>query len=136
MNANKVALGVVDVFYGDQRRIPRVPTVCVDPGQKNVEIVGAPRLVQNVFTIYIVLYHSQIVDNQINHKASDVLAQAVEDVIHADPTLTGLVAHSIVSSNESGYMNKDEGRTWFRGARLTITANSRTRLPMVPNYNQ
>lgn len=39
----KGGLNISDVYYGDQEKIPRVPTACVDTGSKQRELNGAPR---------------------------------------------------------------------------------------------
>lgn len=134
LKANQVTLNVADVFYSDQQRIPRTPTICVDPSSKTREIIGAPRRTKNVMEVYIILYFSRVIDVQVNSRDSDAMCDAVEAIVHADPTLGNLVIHSLVTHTEAGYRIRED--TQFRAARLTVQAESQSMLPMNSNYNQ
>jgi hypothetical protein len=132
--ANKVALGVVDVFYSDQWRVPRTPSICVQASRKNREVVGAPRRIRNTFETFILIYHSKVTEIQESARDVDVMADDLEALVHADLTFGGLVTTSMVVLNESGYRPKPD--TLFRGVRLTVQGQSTTYLPMAPGYNQ
>jgi hypothetical protein len=132
--ANQVALGVVDVFYSDQWRIPRTPTICVQASRKSRELVGAPRRVRNTLESYIIVYFSKVTDVQENARDADVMGDALEALVHANITFGGLVTNSMVILNESGYRPKPD--TQFRAVRLTVQGQSTTMLPMAPGYNQ
>lgn len=136
MDANKgnFVPVVQDVFYGDQKRIPRTPSITVAGSQKTRELAGAPRRTLNTFNVFINVFFCDVRDTEVNHRASDRLAEDVETLIHADITLGGLVINSLVALNEPGFLNRDTSK--FRGSRLVIQATSKTSLPMSPSYNQ
>jgi len=134
IETNKDSLGIADVWYGEQRKIPRTPTVEVIPGQKVRNPAGAPRRVDNGFECYIMIAAGIVQDTQLNLHLAGELAESVEAVIHADPTLGGICINSLVVRTEFGVAERSS--TEYRAARLTVQAQSRTLLPMQPNYNQ
>lgn len=125
---------VQDVYYGDQKQIPRTPAITVAASQKARELAGAPRRIENTFEVFINVYFSKVGAIALNHRGADQLAEAVEVKVHEDITLDGLVINSMVVLNESGFLNRDGSQ--FRGNRLIVRATSKTLLPMAPGYNQ
>lgn len=126
--AQQLALNVKDIFFGDQERIPRTPAVCVEPGEKRREYNGAPRRTQVDLTVYLIVYHYRIKDTQSIREENDLLAEAIETLIHTDCRLGGYVVNSLVTSVESGYQVK--GNSLFRASRLTVEARSQVQLPL------
>lgn len=120
-------LGIVDVFYGDQERIPRTPAACFEAGEKTRQLNGAPRRVMTNLTIYCLIYHNPIKSMQAVREEDDQLAEAIEAKIHEDPTFEGQVIDSLVTSIESGYQVK--ANSMFRASRLTIEARVQVQLP-------
>lgn len=129
---NSVVLGLADdsVYYGDQTLIPRSPTLCVEPDNKEQELRGGSRRVNATVRHYILLYHSEVRSPQSNRLEADQLAEAVEDLIHADATLGGLLIHSYVTGIDSGYPTK-QGVQW-RGSRITFEGYAVRQLPASP----
>lgn len=127
ITAQKAPLQIQDVYYGDQLKIPRTPSVCVDSDNRNREINGAPRRVANVLSAFIIVYHSPVQDVQKTRKDVDLLGEQIEALVHADPQLGGIVIHSLVTQYQSGYATKLG--TQYRSCRLTVQANSQTQLP-------
>jgi hypothetical protein len=125
---------VEDVFYGDQKQIPRTPAITVAASQKSRELNGVPRRIKNTFDVFINIYFSKVGPIALNHQGSDQLAEAVEALVHADITLDGLVIDSLVILNEAGFLNRENSQ--FRGNRLIVRAMSKKTLPMAPGYNQ
>lgn len=122
-----------DVYYGDQDRIPRTPSVCVEPGNKDRALAGAPNMTQNEFTVYILIYHNRAQDIQLTRRETDQLAYDIELYIHQDLQLknggsTPNVIHGFVTANESGYATKNG--TLYRAARLTYHGMNKTSLPL------
>jgi hypothetical protein len=120
-----------DVMYGDQDMIPRTPFICVEPNDKQRQLAGVPNMTENTFTIYILVYHNRVQDNQFTRKEVDTLAYEVEQLIHQDLQLknggAANMIHGFVMSNESGYAFKKG--TLFRTARLTYRGLNKTSLP-------
>lgn len=114
---NKQELGIEDVFDGDQELIPRTPAICVLIGDYGRELTGAPFRTDNAFTIYLMVYHAKIQDNQLNYRECNELAEAVMDLMHQNKTLGDNVIHGFVTSIEPGYVR--QGRSLSYVSRLT-----------------
>jgi hypothetical protein len=124
---NAEALGLVDVFYGDQSRIAKSPTLCIEPDLKNNPLRAAARVTWPEFTVYFIIYHAEIRNVEANRRDADVTAEKVEDFLNADPQSNGLLVHGYVSQSQSGYSPKANGL--MRANRLTFTGTSRHQLP-------
>jgi hypothetical protein len=124
---NKAELGLEGVFYGDQTKIPHVPTACVEPSDKVRDQQGEPRLMVNTMEVIILLYLMRIGDVQSTRIEVDKVAEDVEAQLHKDAQMGGLAYRSYVSRFESGYTQR--GNSLFRSARLTFHIESKTRLP-------
>lgn len=132
LETNKVSLGLADVFYGDQEKLPSTPIACVEPDTKTNTLSSAQRKVQIEFQVFILLYHSAVQSPEANRRDSDQLAADIETLIHADrtllrPDLTDRVIHCMIESVASGYVTKSN--TLVRASRLTFSALSQTILP-------
>ena len=125
--ANQATLGLADVFWGDQDRIPRTPAVAIEPDSKSRMLDGAPRRTLVEARVVLLVYHAKVQDIQVTRKQADQFAEAVETLIHTDKNLGGLVIHGMVTDLESGYAYKSG--TLFRTARLIYTATSKVSLP-------
>jgi hypothetical protein len=120
-------LGINDIFKGDQLKIARTPTVCIEPTTKRRQLVGAPRRTETEVEFDLLVYHSRVDDNQRNREDLDILADGIEEVIHKDPTMGGLVIHSMVSSMDPGYSAK--GSVFYRAYKITVQCQIREMLP-------
>jgi hypothetical protein len=122
-------LGLNDVLYGDQA--PAGSRIaCVETGTKQNEIDGAsmPRRVMRTYTVYILIYHNDVKFPSQNREDNDKQAEAVENLIHADKKLGGLINQTcLVTSVEAGYAAR--GSTIFQTSRLTVQATSLEMLP-------
>jgi len=128
----KADLKLQDVFYGDQRKIPRTPALCVEPGEKTRELNGAPRRTSVTMTNYLIVYHNPVTSASVIREEDDQRAEAIERFIHADPHFVDennedQVIQSLVTSIESGYQQK-EG-SLYRASRLTVEAQTQEQLP-------
>ena len=126
-NDNKIDLGLEDVYYGDQNRVPVTPALCIEPETKTNTLKSAFRTVNVEFKVYIIVYHSQVASPQDNRRNADALAEALETFVHADRDLGGLVTHCMIDEIASGYITK--GTTLMRASRLTFSAISQNQLP-------
>jgi hypothetical protein len=125
---NKVPLGIIDTFYGEQMKYPHTPAVSIETDNKAREIDGAPRRTLNTLTGYIIVYHSPVSDVQKTRRDVDLMAEAIEKLVHADSTMGGLVIHSLVTEIQSGYQNRPG--TQYRSSRLTVVATTQSQLPL------
>lgn len=128
LDSRKIALGLADVFYGDQALIPRTPTVCVDAGSMDRDLngVSAKGTTENTFRIYHLIYVGKVQDAQLNLKQSQQLAEAIMDVLHEDITMGGLVLHGYVRTIEPGYVRKRDGI--LKVERLSWQGMNKTRI--------
>jgi hypothetical protein len=115
------------IFYGDQERIPISPAVCVEPGEKKVELYGAGRMTEVNFVVYILTYHSELRDLESNRRDADRLAETITDLLNADAGFFGLAIHCFVSNVSSGYATKTNNT--LRASRITFELKSQERLP-------
>lgn len=91
-----------DVYYGDQSRYPKFPSVAVEPGPQEREM-KATGLQQRVsFDVSIYVYHGPIASQSSNSKATDVLAETLIDIVHSDRQLGGYLIHSHITAIEPG----------------------------------
>lgn len=125
---NMVTLGVQDVFYGEQTKYPRTPAVALESDTKRREINGAPRRTENDLNAFIIIYHSPVSDVQKTRRDVDLLAEAIENLVHSDSRLGGLVIHSLVDQMQSGYATR--GGTQYRSCRLSVSGKSQSQLPL------
>lgn len=139
VTANKVALGLQDIWYGDMDLIPHTPSLCVETGPTSRQLVGAPARVDNNFTVYLMIYHGKIQDVQLNRSDCDQMAVAVQNLLHTDlrldnPTYdgsvatgNGLVVFGMVTGIEPGYTVRS--KSLMRTSRVTWEGTSKTNLP-------
>jgi hypothetical protein len=128
MDTAKADLGLQAVYYGDQNKIPVTPVACIEPDTKTRLLRSATRVTDIDFTIFIIIYLQRIQSPQTNRIGSDAIAEDIEDFLHQDPTLGGILIHSYVASVNSGYVTKSDGLV--RACRLQYTGRSYERLPM------
>lgn len=122
-----VVLQAQDVYYGDQHKYPRVPSVAVEPSNRPRDLRGVTYRTDNNFTIYFLCYLAKVgQSNQETRQQIQQLSERIEDLIHSDAQLGGLVVHGWCSNNESGYTYRDN--TLYRTNRITYNALSRTAL--------
>lgn len=124
---NMTALGLQDVWYGDQELLPRTPAACVAPGNKTREFQGATFRTLNTFETYILAYYGKIQDVQQNLHAATTLADAIETLVHSDLKLGGNVIYVLCTQNEPGMITK--AGALLMGARMTFQSMSKTTLP-------
>lgn len=127
---NKRALGIKDVFYGDQDRIPRSPGLCVETGETNRELNGAPRRVLVKMTVYLLVYHNALKAGAAGQREeNDALAKAVQTEIHKNENkdLGGLIIHGYCTNAEMGYLQKQD--SLWQVTRITHESTSQVLLP-------
>jgi hypothetical protein len=129
-----VRLGLQDVYYGDQEKIARSPSVAVETGNKNRDLTGAPRRTTITLQVFLILYHSKVQDNQVTRLECDLMAETIEDELHKAEhvTLGGLVSHSMVTNVEYGYARR--ANTLWTATRMTYETLSLVNLPMAATY--
>ena len=116
-----------DVYYGDQVKIPFVPTICVEAGSHSRQSNGAPRRYLKTIYTYVLVYLGKVQGTGENMFEADQLAEQLEELLNADAQMAGLVIDSFVSSIEYNYLERTN--SIFRVARLTIESRMQEQLP-------
>jgi len=122
--ANSVALGIEDVWLGDQALLPHTPAACVVPGPLTRELTGMPNRTDNNMTAYVMIYHSILQNQEVTEMEAIQVSEAVMSLLHQDLSLGGTVIHGYVRTIEPGYSNK--ARSWYRSSRVTWTGLTKT----------
>lgn len=97
-----------DVYWGEQGRYPRTPTIAVVPGTIDRELTQTGMQATITFPISILVMHGPL--QHIEKTAKEVTEQAenVADILDADKTLGGLIIHGIVEEMEPGQVMRGE----------------------------
>lgn len=95
-----------DVYYGDQSRYPRFPSVAVEPGpqERTLKATGLQQRVS--FDLSIFVYHGPLVSQSYNAKQTDALAETLIDIVHSDRQLGGYLIHSHITAIEPGAVRR------------------------------
>lgn len=118
-------LGIKDVYYGEEANIPRTPAVAIEVSKSRTPYqTGNNYLV--TFNAVIDVFHSRYKSKQVTRQECDQFAKSVEDLLHADLKLGGLVINSFVSAIQTGGLRR--GTTLMQASRLTWQATSRKRI--------
>jgi hypothetical protein len=132
LNANKVSLGLEDVWFGDQDLLPRTPALCVEPGVKRRELSAAQNMTLNTIDTHFLLYYSEIVEIQQQRRATVAFAEAIETFLHQNhQTLLAvggqqLTIHGLCTDMDPGYAVKKD--RYFSAVIITWTSTTKTRL--------
>jgi hypothetical protein len=134
LKANKVALGLRAVYYGDQNLIPETPSVCVQPAELNRTLRGANWQVDNFIDVFIIVYHGEVQSKQVNQEECDARTVAIEAFLHTDHYLSNigidaqapLVTQGFVTNITPGTIRRDNKLQF--ASRLRYTAQSVTRI--------
>ena len=120
------SLGLKAVYYGDQSGIPLIPSATVELSSKTREYNQTGLQTNVVPEVAIIIYHGLMADVQTIKKELDQFVQLVEDKLHVDNTLGGLVISGIVTSVEPGA--SQVGNALFYAHRLTWEAMIKERI--------
>jgi hypothetical protein len=127
---NKATLFLDDVFYGNQNMIPRASAAVVTAMGKRRALAGvaAPGgRTDNDLMIIIDLHWSKVGDEATERKNCDDRAYALEQLIHADTTIGGIIIHGFIDSVDRGETQIANG-SMFRSVRMSFTGRTKTYL--------
>lgn len=115
-----------DVWYGDQNMIPRTPAAAVEPGSKTRAWSGTSSQSENRFSIDVIIFHSRLEDVNLTRKEALEQAEQVEELLHSDLTMGGLVIDSLCTAVEPGYAER--GNLLLQATSVTWEGRSKTRV--------
>jgi len=110
------------VYYGYQQLIPTFPALSVESGRKARVGNGTHRF-EIRFSVLMMLEHGQIQSTEVNKKESEELSELVEQKIHEDFTLGGLVLFGYITNIDPGVRLRES--EMIRATRLTWEGLSR-----------
>ena len=127
---NQTNLGLKAVLYGNHTMLPVSPLAVVIPAPKHRELqgVGGPggRTLITI-AVYVDVLSSKVGDESIERLALDQLAERIEDLLHNDVTVGGLVIHGFVTDWVPGETTVPQGGE-YRTVRLTFAGVSKLQL--------
>lgn len=110
---DKYAATKDDIFYGDQAKYARFPSIAVEsaPVERTLNQTGLQQRIG--FTMYVLIFHGGLRDAQERRKMADETAEKVVVQLQSDRQLGGLIIHGHVTNLEPGYTS--------RGGQLLVT---------------
>lgn len=126
---NKVALGLQDVLYGDHVNVPKSPTIIVMPLGKvrELEGVAAPGgRTKNKLMVGLEVLVSKVQDERSGRVETDALASVIEDFLHNDTTVGGILIHGFVTQTQRGNATFSSGM--FQSVRMSFEGTTKTYL--------
>jgi len=130
MNASEI--GLKRVYREDVARVDTTPSAGVQMLRKRRNINETGMMTTNEFSFYVFLYYAKITSEENLSRDAVAFAERLETAINkrnateGPNTLNGLVFNLFASELEAGTVRKGGAR--MRAVRLTVTANSRTRV--------
>lgn len=110
------------VYYGDQDKVPAYPAIAVSGGQKRRDIIALHKF-EVVLRATIFVYHGEVQSSEITNKQVDVLSEQVEDLLHGNLTMDGLVVNGFITRNDPGVSLRSD--VMIRTSRMLWEAKSR-----------
>jgi len=118
------SLGLRQVWYGDQDRIPFTPCAAVESGGIESTIGASSYWTSHEVTVFVMVYFAKITSQSELKKECDQYAEQVRDTIHKNKSLNGLVIHGNITTMEPGVARR--GGAKLRATRLTIRYITKT----------
>lgn len=115
-----------DVYYGDEVKIPRYPSIAVQPSVQTRKFTSTGMKVDIDFTTFILVYHSSLSSPSELKREADERTEAIIDLLDQNRNLGGIVINGLVSSSEPGAV--DTGGSLVRASRLTHSALSKVHI--------
>jgi hypothetical protein len=123
IDADKVALGLEFVGYGDVDLVPAYPAVIVT-GSPLSRALHATRQFQLTFRCNIWVYHARMTDDHKTRTRDDlILASSITSLLHQDKTFGGNLIFGYVEDEDPGIMVRPRKEVVV-GTRLGWTGDS------------
>lgn len=127
---NKVALEIDTVLYGNHTMLPTAACAVVTAGGKRRQLAGvsAPGgRTENDLIVIIQLHWSKVGDEATERRKCDQLAKGLEEKIHEDTTLGGIIIHGYVTEVDRGD-TQIANSSMFRSVIMTFIGKTKTYL--------
>lgn len=133
INANKADLLIDTVLYGNHVNLPSAGVAVVTAMGKRRILAGvsAPGgRTENQLMVLIELNWSKVGDESTERRAADTRANLLEDLIHSDTTLDGIIIHGFISEVDRGEVTSNN--SMFRSVRMSFVGKTKTYLTPTP----
>lgn len=134
LTANKVTLALDDVLYGNHTFIPRASAAIVIPLGHRRELAGvaAPGgRTLNTLMVSIDLHYSKVGDEESMRKAVDAKGVLLENLIHQDTTVGGIIIHGFITEVDRGETTF-ANNSMFRTVHMIFMGQTKTYLSPAP----
>ena len=133
ITTNKVSLSLDSVLYGEQNEITPGKTVVVTTGRKDrslarVAFPGAGTL--NRMIVIVTVYNNTVGDEASKSLETDLIAEAVEHLLHQNTTMGGNIIHGFVETWDPGV--KFRSTSMFRATQMMFVGQTKTNLTDIP----
>lgn len=128
--ANKPSVGLEEgdfVAYGDHNNIPTGRAITLASGTKLRELAGVAGpggRTKNTMEVVISVYYSVIENEADARLAVDQIAENVEDLLHKDTTVGGIIIHGFVQEWTPGVIFRET--SMFRVVQLHFVGQTKT----------
>lgn len=129
---NKVTLGLDTVLYGEQSNVPGGKAAVVYCGTKRrplAGVAGPGGRSDNFMEVIIDVHYSVYNPEEDGRLAADSLAEAVEEVLHQDTTMGGIIIHGWVNEWTPGVVFKEN--SMYRTVRLLYVGRTKTNITVL-----
>lgn len=129
IEANKATLGINEVYYGDHNNIPVGISAAITAGTKHRDLAGVSGpggRSMNTLNVVIFIYYSVVEAEATARLAVDQIGEAVEDLLHTDTTMGGLLIHGFVQDVIPGTVFKEN--SMFRAVELDYQGKTKTNI--------
>lgn len=133
IDTNKVVLNVDNVLYGDHDKIPSGITVVVYCADKERALDGVAMpggRTMNEMRVMVVVYNNKVQDEATGRLEVDQISEEVENLLHQDTTMGGLIIHGFITRWDPGY--KIRQGSMFRATQMTFVGRTKTNLTNIP----
>ena len=127
IDANKDFLQIDEVYYGDQQNLPAGKCVAVWPAYKRRPLAGVQGpggYADNMMEVNIMVYYSVLETEAEARLAADQLSEDIEDLLHQDTTMGGILIHGWCDEWIPGEVFRDN--SMFRTVRLHYFGRTKT----------
>jgi|SRR3990172_7715478 len=128
--SNQADLQLDDVLYGNHNVIPRSSAAVVTAAGHRRELAGvsAPGgRTENGLMVIIELHWSKVGDEATERRACDARGKLLENLIHTDTTIGGLIIHGFVTDVDRGE-TQIANNSMFRSVRMSFLGKTKTYL--------
>lgn len=103
---DKYAATLDDIYFGDQARYARFPSISVESGPL-VRDLNQTGLQQRIsFTMYVLVFHGGLKEAELRKKEVDEVTELVVERLQANRQLDGLIIHGHVTNVEPGFAQR------------------------------